>query len=287
MTASPAPYSELFAPFGGYGLSFAIIGPPKTGKSDFAGSTARLGRTLVLATKPREANSRLYRELGVDREIFHDPKWMPSLGMYEATAYVKLLQRIKELQTDDTYDFVVVDTFTDVVELTAAELLKVENASSPRDMADSQGFYGNLRYKLREVTKALSTLQFAAHPKHVIVTVHAQAAKEDQQLSAKQGGGTKKSSDNRAKGVEYEGNVLPMIEGSYRTKFAGDFDQVFFSDIEITNEIVDRRMQQVTKFVLQAQPDHERHAGGVLSSLFEGKTIPNDFGHILAAAKGA
>jgi hypothetical protein len=290
-TVTPLPSRDLFAPFGGFGHGFAVMGPPKTGKSDFAGSCARLGKTLVLATKPREANSRLYLELGVKREIFHDPNWMPTLGFYEASGYVSLLKRLKELQADTEYDFVIIDTFTDVVELASAELLKVESAAAPRDSADSQGFYGSLRYRLREVTKALTALQFAAKPKHVIVTVHTQAPKEDVQLSAKQGGGTKKSSDNRARGVEYEGSVLPMIEGGYRTKFAGDFDMVLFSDIEITQELVKEGARSVLKpvvrYVLQAQPDLERHAGGVLSAAFEGKTIPNDFAAILAAVEGA
>lgn len=272
-------------------MGFAVIGPPKTGKSDFAGSCARLGPTLVLATKPREANSRLYRDLGVKREIYHDPNWMPTLGSYEATAYVRLLKRLKELQIDKEYRFVIIDTFTDVGELASAELLKVEMASTPGEMENSQGFYGSLRYRLRDITKAVTALQFAPVPKHVIVTVHAQAPKDDVQLSKSQGGGVKKSADSKARGVEYEGSVLPMIEGGYRTKFAGDFDQVLFSDIEITNELVKdgarSRMEKVTKFVLQAAPDHERHAGGVLTEAIGAARIPNDFAEILAAAERA
>src|SRR5690606_36207103 len=117
------------------------------------------------------------------------------------------------------HDFIILDVYTDLVLLVAHELLKPEKAATPQDMADSQRFYGALRHKLEEFTLALTALQFAPRPKHVIVSVHTQPAKEDTVRK----GETKESADNRARGIEYEGTVLPMIEGGYRTKFTGDF----------------------------------------------------------------
>jgi hypothetical protein len=274
---------DLFAPFGGYGAAFAVLGPPKTGKSDFAGSCASFGKTLVLATKPREASSRRYIELGADREIFFDKNWQPSLGQFTADAYLRLLKRINELQTDTLYDFVVLDTFNDAGELAAAELLKKESAPTPRDMGDSQGFYGSLFYRQREITQALAKLQFAPHPKHVIVVAHVQPAKEESRDPGK------KSADKKAQGIEYEGSVLPLVQGGYRYKFAGDFDMVFFSDVQIKNEQIREGTKLVIRptvsYLLQTQPDAERHAGGTLASYFQEKFIANDFGAVLAAVR--
>lgn len=261
------------------GLSLAYMGPPGTGKSSLLGSCGRLGPCKLLATKPREANSWLYRETGIapDAEVFFDPKWRPSLNMFEADAYVRLLQRLWELYEDETYDFILLDTFTDLVELAANELLKTEKAATPRDMGDSMGFYGALRYKLREVTQAFTALQYAPKPKHVLVAVHTQPAKEDQVRK----GTVVESTDNRSHGVEYEGNVLPMIEGGYRYKFAGEFDIVAFSDIRITKKIVDRKSVDVVEYIAQVSPDNDRHAKQSLAAVFANKELPNDFAEFL------
>jgi hypothetical protein len=274
-----APNPALFTGLVG-GVSLAVMGPPGTGKSSLLGSCGRLGPTKVLATKPREANSWLYRETGIsaDAEVFMDAKWRPSLGMFEADAYVRLLQRLWELYEDDRWDFIVLDTFTDLVELAANELMKTEKAATPRDMGDSMGFYGALRYKLREVTQALTALQYAPKPKHVLVSVHTQPAKEDQVRK----GQVIESTDKRSHGVEYEGNVLPMIEGGYRYKFAGEFDVVVFSDIRITKEIVNRRTVDKVSYIVQVSPDAERHAKQSLSALLTEREMPNDFAAFLS-----
>jgi hypothetical protein len=283
--AQLAPNEANFSGLAG-GLSMAVMGPPGTGKSTLLGSCGKLGPTKLLATKPREANSWLYRETGIsaDAEVFFDAKWRPSLGMYEADAYVRLVQRLWALYDDDRWDFVLLDPFTDLVELAANELMKVEKAATPRDMRDSQGFYGSLRYKLREVTQALTALQFAPKPKHVIVSVHTQPAKED---TVQRGGIVKESSDNRAQGVEYEGSVLPMIEGGYRHKFAGEFDIVVFSDIKHTKALVDRRQVESVEYVVQVSPDPDRHSKQTLAAVFSEKTLPNDFAAFLAVIKEA
>lgn len=280
---------KLFTGLAG-GLSVADMGPPGTGKSTFGGSCGRLGPTKLLATKPREANSWLYRETGItaDAEIFHDPKWRPSNGMYEADGYKRFINRLWDLYDDKEFQFVVCDPFTDLVSLAAHEILKTENAATPRDMRDSQSFYGALRYKLEEATQALTALQFAPFPKHIVVTVHTQAAKEDTQLSRAQGGGTKQSSDNRAQGVEFEGMVLPMIEGGYRTKFAGEFDIVVFSDIRHTSRLKPgtATREQIQEYVIQVQPDEQRHAKQTIGAVFGHRDLPNDFGALLSLLQG-
>lgn len=276
---------DLFPGLSG-GLSCAIMGPPGTGKSTFLGSVGALGPAKLLATKPREANSWLYRKYGItkDAEVFMDAKWRPTLGMFEAGAFVALVRRLWELYDDDEYDFVLLDPYTDLVGLAANELLRVERAATPRELKDSQGFYGALKYKLTEVTQALNALQFAKRPKHVLVSVHTQPVKEDRVVK----GETIESADNRAQGVEYEGNVLPMIEGNYRHKFAGDFDIVLFSDIRHRTAIVDRKAQQISEYIVQIAPDADRHAKQTIGAVFGNKEIPNDFAELLKllAAEG-
>lgn len=286
-----APNPALFEGLAG-GLSAALLGPPGTGKSSFLGSCGRLGPAKLLAAKPREANSWLYRETGItaDAEVFHDPHWRPTLGMYEADAYVRFLKRVWELYDDKTYDFILVDPFTDLASLAAHELLKKHKASTPRETPDSQGYYGELKFKLEEVTQALTALQFAPKPKHVLVSVHVQAPKEDTQLSRAQGGGTKESQDNRKAGIEYEGNVLPMIEGGYRTKFAGEFDIVLFSDIKhgapVWDATAKRSVAPLPEYIVQIQPDADRHAKQTIGAVFANKEIPNDFGALLDLLRG-
>jgi hypothetical protein len=266
------------------GLSMAVMGPPGTGKSTLLGSCGRLGPCKLLACKPREANSWLYRETGItaDAEVFHDPRWRPSLDKFVAEGFVSLIQRLWDLYDDKNYDFVLFDPYTDAVLLAIHELLKVERKASFAESSNSQGLYGSLRQKLEELTGALTALQFAPKPKHVLISVHTQAPKDDIQLSQRQGGGTKESTDNRAQGVEYEGKVLPMIEGGYRTKFAGDFDLVVFSDVKHEKKLVDRKMVESVEYVVQVAPDPDRHAKQTLGSVFAEKTLPNDFAAFLA-----
>lgn len=266
------------------GLSVAILGSPGTGKSTFAGSVGKYCKTKLLATKPREANSWMYRETGIykEAEIFHDPKWRPSAGLWEATGYNRLIRRLWELYEDKEYEAVILDPFTDVVDLAAQEILKSENAASPRDMRDSMSFYGTLKYKLAEVVDAMTALQFAPKPKHVIVTVHTQPAKED---SSRPNGPA--PADKTGAGVEYEGRVLPAIEGGYRRVFAGEFDVVMFSDVRTKRRFVTGKPPvEEVEYFLQATPDADRHAKSVLGPVLATKEIPNDFGEMLRIIRG-
>lgn len=276
------PRKVLFDPFEGHGVAIAVAGPPGTGKSTFAGSCARYGRVALLGAKPREVNSWLYRELAdnISAKVYHDPLWRPTLGKYEASAFIDMATRILQLYEDTEYDFVIVDPFTDVVALVAHEMMKVEKAATPRDLRDSLGFYGGLKYRLKEFTQMLTALCFAPHPKHVIVTVHTQPPKDD---TPERGGGTKESVDNKSSGVEYEGNVLPMIEGGYRREFAGEFDAMLYTDIQTKKERVGSTLVDKVSYRLQVIPDNERHAKTIFGTAFTEKYIPNDFGEILKA----
>jgi hypothetical protein len=262
------------------GISMLLIGPPGTGKSWFLGSSSEAGISspLLLAPKPREANSFKYRENNVKSEVFRDHDWAPAIGKYGSGAFTRLYERVLSLYEDTEHDAILLDPMTDVTYLAAHELLAPERAETPRDMRDSMGFYGSLKYKMKGFTQSLVGLSSPdlARPKHIFVTVHAQPAKEDQQLSTRQGGGTKESSDNRSRGVEFEGDVLPMIEGGYRREIAGEFDIVGFSSVKHETQRVGAKMERVVKYVIQINADPERHAKAAVIPRMDGAEIGNE-----------
>lgn len=263
--------------------STSVLGSPGTGKSFFAASVADVvgaENTLLLATRPREASSWGYTSRGIPRELFFDSGWRPSVGKYEAKAYLLLMRRLEALFNDETYDAVIVDVGGDAFELAKHELLAPHKASNPRDTPDSMSFYGSLSYKSKELTQALAVLPFAKRPKHVIVTMHTQPAREDQQRK----GVTIKSADKAAQGVEYEGTVLPMIEGGHRFGYAGEFDIIVYSDI--VHEFDSKTRTSTTKYVIQTAPDKDRHAKVAVSPLLEAKTMTNTFTALLGAING-
>lgn len=256
------------------GNSFLLMGPPGTGKSKTASTILNVTgveKALVLGTKPRELNSYGYDSPKFKKELYFDARWRPSLGLFDADGYIKLMRRLYELYDDEEYDAIILDAGTDAYELASHELLKVEKAATPRDMRDSMSYYGALGYKAKELTQSFTALQFAKKPKHIIMTMHTQPAKED---SAR--GNT--TADKAGSGVEYEGNVMAAIEGRHRRTIAGDFDTVLFTDIKNEKKLDKGKMTESTRYVLQVRPDQERHAKIALGPLISEKEIDNDLG---------
>ena len=276
------------------GLTAIFIGAPGLGKSTMIGSILEVPgveRALLLAAKPRESNSFIYRKhhARLDVEIFRDHKWAPGAGRYEAGAFTKLFERVLSLYDDDKYDAILLDPFTDVTYLAAHELMQHEKVGTPRDLRDSIGFYGALKYKLKDFTQSLTGLASSdlKRPKHVLVTVHAQPTKEDQQLPKSQGGGTKESSDNRGQGVEFMGDALPMIEGAYRREIAGEFDIVGFSSVKYEMTKVGNVMSREAKYVVQLNADPERHAKAAVVPRLKEKEVANSMVEIFRVIKEA
>lgn len=260
--------------------SYALLGPPGTGKSDMAASIADIvgaDATLVLATKPREARSHGYVTRKIATELFFDAGWRPSLGRFEAGGYIQLLKRLEQLYADDAVRAVVIDVGTDAFELAAHELLSSEKAATPKDCRDPQSFYGAFRYKCKELVQSSLILAYAPTPKHVVWTMHTQPAKDESR-------GANETPDKKAKGIEYEGGVLPMVEGGYRRAFAGEFDAVLYTDI--LHEFNRETRRQEPRYVVQIGPDNERHAKIAFARDIAEKTLPNNFAALFEAAKG-
>ena len=256
------------------GISLAVVGAAGTGKSTLLGSIGELyspEEVLLLAPKPREINSWKYRKHGFSEnaEVFSDSKWRPSLELFEADGFLKLERRLLELYEDDTYKVVILDPYTDVVKLAAHDLLKRDKAATPRDSADSRGFYGSLKHKLGNFTSTLVGLSSPVLncPKHVFVAVHAQPAKDDE----KAGGA----------GVSFEGEVMPMIEGSHRHEFAAEFDIVVYTKIKHKTEIVERKPVKTVQYVIQVGADNKRHAKVSLTERLRVSEMENNLPKLL------
>jgi len=255
------------------GLTGLFIGPPGTGKSHLLGTISEVEgveNPILLAPKPREIKSAKYREHGVHSEIFADRGWHPAIDRYEIGGFKKLYERVADLYEDEEYDVVLLDPMTDVVSLAAHELLMAEQAESPRDLRDSIGFYGALKYKMKGFTQALVGLADPnlPRPKHVFATVHAQPTKEEDIKG-------KATAEAVAKGIEFMGDSLPMIEGGYRREIAGEFDIVGFTSLVYELVTEGRTRTQQAKFVVQLNADPKRHAKAAIVPRLKEKSIPN------------
>ena len=274
--------SELLTQFRG-GLTGLFIGAPGTGKSTLLGSIGELlppEEVLLLAPKPREINSFMYRRHGIHEaaEVFKDHRWRPSLGVYEADAFDRLSRRLLELYEDTKFRAVLLDPFTDVVALAAHELLRAEQAETPKDLRDSIGFYGALKHRLKNFTQDLVGLASPdlPQPKHVFVAVHAQRPVEEDIKG-------KATADAKGKGVEWEGDVLPMVEGGYRREIAGEFDLVGFTSVEYENVRVGNAFKRQESYVVQLNASPDRHAKAAIAPRLKTTKVANTLKAVLEA----
>lgn len=243
-----------------WGQLILVLGPPKTGKSSFAGSVTDVvgaERTVLLCTKANEANSYRYRQAGLsDRaELFTDSGWDPELGGLQAGAWTQLQKRIAALKGDSSVDAVIIDSGTDAMVLASHEVLagmKVGNAT-PHDTGDLKKpgagdapflYYGKIKTAAQRFMGRLVELTMDAQaPKFVIMTWHTQSMSEQ---------------DAAREGITFEGKVLPMLEGGYREKLAGDCDMVLYADVRRVVEGTPPK--PTTRHVVQIAPTTERHA---------------------------
>jgi len=252
--------------------TIVVIGPPNTGKSNFLGSTAehfKSSEIRLLCPLPREAASHLYVKHSIEAELFSDDDWMPDLKSYEASAYRKLLERLRELRSDDEAKVILFDNGTDGQALASHELLGPHKAAGPKETPDSRGYYGELKFKTQTMIKALTSL--ASYGKIVICAWHAQAMKEGE------------ASD---RGIAFEGGVLPAMDGSYREQLAGQFSTVVYSKLLPPQFDAQTKKMGDYRYVLQVKPDKERHAK-VAGARVEQEYIDNNFGALMRLIDGS
>ena len=274
-------------------ISMVILGAPGLGKSTLAGSIMELEqveKAALLIAKPGEEKSWLYEKYGLtnDAELFYDLAWNPTLGEFKAGAYLKLMRRLRELQKDDSFDAVIIDPGTDVINLLEHHILEPQGVGSPGELRDTMGFYRQLKDKAQEFVMYAHLLStpLVKRPKFVLIPWHTQPPKEATTVSLGQGMKQKvESADQKGQGIEYEGMVLPMVEGSYRRKLAADVDVVVYCDIQTENKIVDKKRVEVTEHVIQVVPNKDRHSKIRIAPTLAGKYIKNNMVDLMRAVE--
>jgi len=266
------------------GQVIVALGPPKTGKSSFAGSMAEVvpsERIALLCTKPNEANSFMYRKHGLTgrAEIFMDSGWDPELGSFKATAWLALQRRLKELSADPNIDGIIIDSGTDSMDLLSHESLsgmqvagKVPGSTGDLRVGGAKdasfAYYDKMKNGAqRFMTRLVEAAMNMAAPKFIIIPWHTQAPSEEEQAK---------------EGISHEGKVLPMIEGKYRQKLAGDCDVVVYTDVVRKIE----GGKPVVKHVIQIGPTNDKHAAIRGVKLPAEATLPNEFAALHALLKG-
>jgi hypothetical protein len=265
-----------------WGLVTVVLGPPKTGKSSFAGSVAEVvpaERIALLCTKANEANSFMYRKHGLSEraEIFFDKGWDPEFGEFKPTGFRALNERIRALRGSKDIDAIIVDAGTDAMDMLSHSILagmRVGDAQIPGNVGElrqkgakdaSFSYYDKMRVGAQQfMNRIVECAMDPLHPKFIIIPWHTQAPSDEEQ--------------EKAGGIGFEGKVLPMVEGKYRQKLAGDVDLVLYSDIK--RSIVNGK--PAVQHIVQVAPTNEKHAAIRSIALGSTSTFPNDFKSIHA-----
>lgn len=247
-------------------LAFIVAGPPGTGKSWLLGSMAEHGKTLLIATLPREAKSTLYLKHEVTCIRLIDPNWLPSLGRFDADAYLNSLELFEDLYEDDEYDNIILDNGTEWAnELAWHECLKFYKVASPTELDGQNKWdpYTALQGKLAEGMRLLAGLSTgeAVRPKHVGIAWHVQPTKEDIVEGKGDYKKIKKSSDSLSKDVEYAGDILPNVRGGYRRVLASQVDAYLLTYLERVRvkDKQTKKFKDKTRFKVQVQTNPDRH----------------------------
>jgi hypothetical protein len=273
-TASASPY-----------VAVVVEGPQGTGKSTLCGQLAEYvgpAKTLLIATLAKETESWKYKETKVPYVLIEDLGWAPALGKFDATGFDEFRRLVRWLrEEDETYEAVILDSGTELGEMAWHAALAPHGVGSPAQMDGQSRWlpYETLNNNLDQGIKELLSLrETAKKPKHVMVTWHIQPPKEDSQ----QGGVTKVSSDHAAKGIEYEGNVLPDVRGKYRRKLGSQFPTVVYTDLQTKAQmgLSTSAKGYDVQYMLQVRPDNDRHTK-LSGPLPEMQYIPNDFKELL------
>ena len=196
------------------GLMIGRLGVPGTGKSYFLRSAAALGKTAVAITRPSELDG--YTS-DIETEVFWDEQWLPSLDLFTATGYGKLLRWVNAQLAKPDVKVIGVDTGSDVSDLIRHDVLKLARSDDLKAAGEyGVGFTGHDN-KLKEF---LNLLQVAAlRGKHVIVTWHVKMKEKE---------GTTPEPDRKGD-VAFEERLLPVIATPFRQFVAGYFSLWLYS----------------------------------------------------------
>lgn len=266
-------------------IAVVVEGPQGTGKSTLCGQLAEYvgpEKTLLIATLAKEIESWKYKETKIPHVLIEDLGWAPGMGKFEATGFDEFRRLVRWLrEEDDQFEAVILDSGTELGEMAWHSALAPHSVGSPAQMDGQSRWlpYETLNNNLDQAIKELLSLrEVAKKPKHIMVTWHIQPPKDDTQ----QQGVTKQSTDHAAKGIEYEGNVLPEVRGKYRRKLGSQFPTVVYTDIQVRAQmgLSTSAKGYDVQYMLQVRPDNDRHTK-LSGPLPEMQYIPNDFKELL------
>lgn len=242
------------------GALYVVAGPYGTGKSHFCGSITDIipaEECLLVATLSREVDSERYVKSDLPHVVIEDTNWVPSKGKYKAEGFQRFLDLTEELRDDEQYRALIIDSGTELGELAFHEACGMFNVGDPSEIPKGGNRfapYTRVAQRMDEVTRNLLAIAGrvegleVAKPKVICCTWHIQPKKESTT--------DKESSDEKGSGVEYEGEVLPMVKGGFRRRLGQLVDALVYTDVQF--DVNPKTFKQEIKYVLQVAPDRER-----------------------------
>jgi hypothetical protein len=141
--------------------------------------------------------------------------------------------------------------------------------------------YETLDIYLDQAMKKLQALtKTAKRPKHVLIAWHVQPPKDDTTEKVGADRIRKSSADNAGKGVEYEGDVLPMVRGRFRRRVASQVDAMLYTEVQFKAPQGASRAGMDVRYMIQVRPNPERH------SKFPGPLPPSTYMDVTHPANG-
>ena len=192
-----------------------ITGLPGEGKSHFARSCAKLGKTLAACADPKEIA--FYAAGGVTAELFVDLEWRPlaTPATFEATGFRGLLKWMDAAAKSDAA-FVVLDPVSEVSDLAMHETLRIHQTGDPGDVPHGRAYTGHdtqIKALLNEARRCI------ARGKTVVCVFHGK-------MKELEGAGDAKKAKSMSGELEwtFDEQLLPVLNTSFRQTIHSAFD---------------------------------------------------------------
>ena len=254
------------------GLSFGLVGAPKSGKS-FACLTLDTlpGKKYCFCAPLGEMTA--YAGTSIEAEPYFDEGWRPSESSFKSDGYARMMAKLKALEASKPGELATV--IFDTANRGASELIwhyvmSGYGTDDPRTLGgNSRQPYVTYASRLTELLERLDLLRWKTGA-HVVMTFH-----ED--IREAEGVGVARKETEAGKTVlHWDVARLPMLRGAMRQDILGWFDAAFFCEPVLQSN------PYKCKFI--ALPDATRACGTrlrIMQKLQAMGTIPNDLAAIV------